>query len=81
MKTIAFAVAAFALLVSSSFAQVSAPGGGNCLFPLACPGPVPPKPEPLLGPPEDQAASAALAEPAPKIKHHARRQAKKTKSE
>ena len=80
MKTIALSLAAFGLLVSSSFAQTSAPSGGKCLFPILCPGPVPPKPEPLLGPPEDQ-SSTADAEPAPKAKHRARREVKKAKSE
>lgn len=48
-------------LLGSASAQTPAaePGMGCRLFPLACPGPVPPKPAPLIGTPEDQAAEAA----------------------
>jgi hypothetical protein len=66
-----------AVLGGPALAQTA--GGPNCLFPLACPGPTPPKPEPLLGPPEDQTA-AMPAEPAPKPAHHRKKHvAKKTK--
>ena len=57
-----------ALLVPAS-AQQPAPQGepsAACrLFPLACPGPTPPPPEPLLGPPEEQMDVATEPPPAP----------------
>jgi hypothetical protein len=67
-----------AVLATPAFAQ-TAGSGPSCLFPLACPGAAPPKPEPLLGPPEDQTA-AMPAESAPKPVHHRKKHvAKKAK--
>lgn len=63
---------AAALISSPAFAQTATP---SCLFPLACPGAVPPKPEPLYGPPEDQAAAEQPAQPTTRVKHHARKHA------
>ena len=76
------AMSALALLAVSagfcgpSFAQTPGNGAPNCLFPLACPGPVPSKPEPLYGPPEDQMA-AQPAEPKMNTKHRAHRRVAK----
>jgi hypothetical protein len=66
-------------LCGPTFAQTPGPGGPNCLFPLACPGPVPPKPEPLYGPPED-AATVQPAEDQPRPKHHVRKRVAKHKA-
>ena len=59
-------------LLGSASAQTPAaePSMGCRLFPLACPGPVPPKPAPLMGTPEDQAAEAAPPPAAMPSKHH-----------
>ncbi len=70
VRTLTVAGLLTSMLGAPAFAQTAS--GANCLFPLACPGPTPPKPEPLYGPPEDQAA-AQPAEPAPKPRHHVRK--------
>ena len=59
-------------------AQTPGTPGPNCLFPLACPGPVPPKPEPLLGPPEEQVEAPLPADHAAKHRRHLRKKAAKT---
>ena len=45
----------------------SEPSAACRLFPLACPGPTPPMPQPLLGAPEEQ------AEAPPRVEHAKRR--------
>jgi hypothetical protein len=78
MRTrVLYALACIGLLISAAptYAQTGG-SGSSCFFPLACPGPTPPKPEPLLGPPEDK-AEAQPAEPATKTKRQAHRRAAK----
>lgn len=52
-------------------AQTAEPSMGCRLFPLACPGPVPAPPPPLLGTPEEQAAQEPAVAPVA-TKHHRR---------
>ena len=58
-------------LGTAASAQTAEPSMGCRLFPLACPGPVPSPPPPLLGTPEEQAAEAPPVAPRP-VRHRQR---------
>ena len=61
--------------LAPAWAQEAGPGAGtsmSCrLFPLACPGPAPAAPPPLLGTPEEQAAATAPPAETP-VRHKSR---------
>ena len=73
MKALILSAAIVTVLAGPAMAQ-------NCLFPIACPGPVPSKPEPLYGPPEDQASPEQPIQKAQGPKRHARKHAKTVKN-
>ena len=76
--------AALIAMSMPALAQTAGSDSTMCrVFPLACPGPVPPKPAPLLGPPEDQAAAAAPSEQPAAHKHraHVRKKVVKAKAQ
>lgn len=55
-------------VLGSAVAQDAAQSSGpHCLFPLFCPGPVPPVPPPLIGAPDDPAEA-----PPPPVEHVAK---------
>ena len=70
-------------LFTPVLAQQAAPGADasmTCrLFPLACPGPVPTPPPPLMGAPEEQAQAPTEAPPKPK--HRASKRVRKHSSQ
>jgi hypothetical protein len=70
--------AAPTLAQAPAAAGTSEPSMSCRLFPLACPGPTPPKPEPLLGTPEEQTEAAAPPPAERPVKH--RRQTHKQAS-
>ena len=82
MRTTRRTLAILGLLMASagpSFAQAPDAGGPSCIFPLACPGATPAKPEPLLGPPEEQADVPPAVAPVAKHKTRTHKKvAKKT---
>ena len=66
------------LVLASAVPALSQESSMTCrLFPLACPGPAPEKPQPLLGTPEEQAQAPSPSAPV-KGKHRPRKHASRS---